>query len=93
MAKRVFERELARLRERVEFSWYNRLSFEDILRDAAKPSASQRDLLDLMNVDAAGVTHEGNSALHRLSSVANAPIFSHLDGFFDGAIVGGSMHS
>jgi signal transduction histidine kinase len=31
--------------------------------------------------------------LHRLSSVANAPIFSYLDGFFDGSIVGGSMHS
>ena len=46
-----------------------------------------------MSVDAAGVTHEGTTALHRLSSAANAPIFSYLDGFFDGSIVGGSMHS
>ena len=46
-----------------------------------------------MSVDAAGITHEGTTALHRLSTVANAPIFSYLDGFFDGSIVGGSMHS
>jgi hypothetical protein len=44
-----------------------------------------------MSVDAAGVTREGTTALHRLSSAANAPIFSYLDGFFDGSIVGGSM--
>ena len=46
-----------------------------------------------MSVDAAGVTHEATNALHRLSAAANAPIFSFLDGFFDGSIVGGSMHS
>jgi signal transduction histidine kinase len=46
-----------------------------------------------MSVDAVGVTHEGITALHRLSSAANAPIFSYLDGFFDGSIVGGSMQS
>ena len=33
------------------------------------------------------------TALNRLSAAANAPIFSYLDVFFDGSIVGGSMHS
>ena len=46
-----------------------------------------------MSVDAAGVVHEANTALNRLSSAANAPIFSYLDVFLGGAIVGGSMHS
>src|SRR5215831_9087293 len=47
----------------------------------------------LMNVDAAGVVHEGDRALTRLHAVANAPIFSLNDAFFGRAIVGGPMHS
>ena len=89
----VLERELAPLSGRVELRWYNRLSFEDILRDAANLPPHSAIFWHLMSVDAAGVTHEGNTALHRLSSAANAPIFSYLDVFFDGSIVGGSMHS
>ena len=89
----VLERELAPLSGRVELRWYNRLSFEDILKDAASIPPHSAIFWHLMSVDAAGVAHEGNTALHRLSSAANAPIFSYLDGFFDGSIVGGSMHS
>ncbi|MFY9959223.1 hypothetical protein [Bradyrhizobium sp.] len=89
----VLERELAPFSGRVELRWYNRLSFENILRDAASLPPHSAIFWHLMSVDAAGVTHEGNTALHRLSSAANASIFSYLDGFFDGSIVGGSMHS
>ena len=87
------ERELAPFSGRVELRWYNRLSFEDILKDAASLPPHSAIFWHLMSVDAAGVVHEGNTALSRLSSAANAPIFSYLDGFFDGSIVGGSMHS
>ncbi len=38
-------RELAPLTGRVELRWYNEKSFEEILKDAANTSASQRDLL------------------------------------------------
>jgi signal transduction histidine kinase len=89
----VLERELAPLSGRVELRWYNRLSFENILRDAARLPPHSAIFWHLMSVDAVGVTHEGITALHRLSSAANAPIFSYLDGFFDGSIVGGSMQS
>jgi hypothetical protein len=91
--QRVLERELAPLSGRVELRWYNRLSFEDILRDAAKLPPHSAIFWHLMSLDAAGVTHEANTALRRLSSAANAPIFSYLDVFFDGSIIGGSMHS
>ena len=87
------ERELAPFSGRVELRWYNRLSFEDILKDAANLPPHSAIFWHLMSVDAAGVAHEASSALSRLSSVANAPIFSYLDAFFGGAIVGGSMHS
>jgi hypothetical protein len=45
----------------------------------------------MLNVDAAGVTHEGGSALSRLSAVANAPIFAHDSTYFGEGIVGGPM--
>jgi signal transduction histidine kinase len=83
-------RELAPFSGRVELRWYNRLSFEDILKDAANLPPHSAIFWHLMSVDAAGVAHEASSALSRLSS---APIFSYLDAFFSGAIVGGSMHS
>jgi signal transduction histidine kinase len=89
----VLERELAPFSGRVELRWYNKLSFEDVLKDAAHLPPHSAIFWHLMSVDAAGVTHEGTAALHRLSAAANAPIFSYLDGFFDGSIVGGSMHS
>ena len=91
--QKVLERELAPLSGRVELRWYNGLSFENILRDAANLPPHSAIFWHLMSIDAAGVTHEGTEALRRLSSTANAPIFSYLDGFFDGSIVGGSMHS
>jgi signal transduction histidine kinase len=89
----VFERELAPLRGRIELRWYNRMSFEDILKDAAKLPPHSAIFWHLMSVDAAGVAHESNTALSRLSAVADAPIFSYLDVFFGSSIVGGSMHS
>jgi signal transduction histidine kinase len=46
-----------------------------------------------MSVDAAGVVHEGNTALRRLHSVANAPIFSYDESFFGNEIVGGPLLS
>jgi len=86
-------RVLAPLSGRVELKWYNKLSFEDILRDAARLPPHTAIFWHLMNVDAAGVVHEENAALNRLSAVASAPIFSHLDVFFGEAIVGGTMQS
>jgi C4-dicarboxylate-specific signal transduction histidine kinase len=46
-----------------------------------------------LSVDAAGVAHEGNAALDKLSAAANAPIFSYLDVWFGESILGGSMQS
>src|SRR3954447_20010558 len=86
-------REFSPFADRVSFIWSNDRSFEDILKQAAVLPPHSAIFWHLMSVDAAGVTHEGVDALHGLSATANAPIFSYLDGFFDGSIVGGSMHS
>ncbi len=86
-------RELAPLDRRVELRWYNERSFEEILIDAARLPPHSAIFWHLMNVDAAGVAHEANDALNKLSSSANAPIFSYDSSFFGEAIVGGPMHS
>src|SRR5215218_1188945 len=71
-------RELAPLAGRVQLKWYNELSFEDILKDAAHLPPHSAIFWHTMNVDAAGVAHEANSALSRVAATANAPIFSYL---------------
>jgi signal transduction histidine kinase len=86
-------RELAPLAGRVELKWYDERSFEEILIDAARLPPYSAIFWHLMNVDAAGVAHETNEALNKLSSSANAPIFSYDGSFFGEAIVGGPMHS
>ncbi len=78
---------------RMTFRWYNELSFEDILKDAAALPPRSAIFFELMSIDAVGVVHEGDTALKRLHAVANAPIFSYQDAFFGREIVGGPMHS
>src|SRR5262245_2848266 len=86
-------REARRFANRIMFTWYNELSFEDILKRAAALPSQSAIFWHLMNVDAAGVVHEDDKALKRLYAVANAPIFSYNDAFFGREIVGGPMHS
>ncbi len=52
------ERELAPFSGRVELRWYNRRSFENILKDAANLPPNSAIFWWLMSVDAAGVVHE-----------------------------------
>ena len=86
-------REFAPFAGRVELKWYNELSFEDILKDAANLPPHSAIFWHLMNIDAAGVVHEENVALNKLASVSKAPIFTYADTFYGEAIVGGPMHS
>jgi len=88
------KRETAHLSGRVKLKFYNEMSFEDILKDAANLPPHSAIFWHLMNVDAAGVAHETNVALSKLSAAANAPVFSYLDNFFgDSTTVVGPMHS
>ena len=68
-------RELAPFAGRVEFKWYNELSFENILKDAANLPPHSAIFWHLMNIDAAGVVHEENAALNKLYSVVQRADF------------------
>jgi hypothetical protein len=96
-AEQFWEGELRReakpFENRITFKWYSELSFQDILKDAAALPPRSAIIWESMSVDAAGGIHQGDTALTSLHSVANAPIFTYLAGFFGPEIVGGPMHS
>jgi signal transduction histidine kinase len=86
-------RELQPLEGRIEMRWYDKLSYEDLLKQTAALPPHSAIFWYQMIVDGAGIAHEGDRALQRLYATANAPIFSHDDAFFGREIVGGPMHS
>ena len=89
----VLQRELEPLSRRVTLKWYNELSFEEIVKDAASLPSDSAIFWHFLSVDAAGHAHEGNAALNKIAAEANAPIFTYLDVWFGEAILGGSMQS
>jgi signal transduction histidine kinase len=87
------KRELKPLESRVAFVYYADLSFAEILKRASALPPHTVLFWGLMSVDGAGVAQEGELALRSLHAVANAPIFSYQDAFFDRDTVGGPMLS
>ena len=85
----VLRKEFAPFADRLSFIWYNDRSFADILKHAAALPPYSAIFWHQMNVDAAGVVHDGDKGLSTLYAVANAPIFSFTDAFFGGEVVGG----
>ena len=80
-------------RGRLTLLWSDDRPFEAVVKYAATLPANTVIFWHLMNVDAAGVSYEGDTGLRKLYAVANAPIFSYDDGFFGQEVVGGPMNS
>jgi signal transduction histidine kinase len=78
---------------RVRFTWFNELSFNEMLTRAATLPPRSAILFALLSVDAAGVPHEAGEALDKLYAVADAPLFSESSVFFGRGIVGGPLNS
>ena len=78
---------------RVAFTWFNDLSFDEMLKRAAVLPPRSAMFFGLLSVDAAGVSHEEGKAITSLHAVANAPMFSYVDAYFGRGIVGGPLVS
>jgi signal transduction histidine kinase len=78
---------------RISFTFSNELSFAEILKRSAALPPHSAIFWQLMNVDAAGVAHEGVASFDRLYAAASAPIFSFHEIFFGRGLVGGPMRS
>jgi signal transduction histidine kinase len=85
--------ELKPFENRVAFTWFNELSFEEVLRRATALPPNTAIFFVLLSVDAAGVPHEEGKAMARLRAVTNAPIFGYSDVFLGQGIVGGPLIS
>jgi signal transduction histidine kinase len=86
-------RELSPLEGRIEIRWYDKLSFEDMLKQISALPQHSAIFWFQMIVDGAGVAHEGDRALTQLYATARAPIFTTDEAFFGREIIGGPMHS
>jgi PAS domain S-box-containing protein len=87
-----FRRAFEPFANRVNFIWFNDLSFDQMLERAAQLPPRSFILIGLFLRDALGVTYNQEEALQRLHAVANAPInglFQHQLGL---GIVGGRLY-
>jgi signal transduction histidine kinase len=96
-SERFWRQEIARVlkpyENRVSFVWWSDFSFDDMLTKAATLPPHSAIVWQLLNVDGAGVSHEGDAALNRMRAAANAPIFTYQGAYFGDRIVGGPMYS
>jgi signal transduction histidine kinase len=78
---------------RVELIFYNERPFEEILKELASMPPHSAVFFEQLAVDGAGAVYGDKDPLDRIYEVANAPIFSLDETYFNGEIVGGPMWS
>ena len=86
-----FRREFQRFTNRVSFTWFNDLSFEEMKRQAAALPAHSAIFYCFVTRDAVGVPYSDDAALKSLSAIANAPIFPVFESQFGQGVVGGRL--
>jgi signal transduction histidine kinase len=77
--------------DRVKITWFNDLTFGDMLERAATMPPQSAILWFLLSEDAAGVTYSQDSALEKMREVAVVPIFGMGDYELGRGIVGGPL--
>ena len=90
--REVFQKAAEPLANRINFTYYSDLSFDQMLQAVAKLPPNSYIFVLLLLRDAAGVTHNADEALQRLHQVANAPINGIFDHQLGLGIVGGRLY-
>jgi signal transduction histidine kinase len=88
---KLLQEEFRSFGKRVTFTWTHDLSLDEILAQAAALGPDTAILYGRLQVDAAGIPHEGDAALDRLHEVASVPIFGFSDNQLGHGIVGGPL--
>ena len=81
------------LKNNVELIFYGEQPLEDILKAVASLPPHTAIFYQQLAVDGAGAVYGDKEPLKRIYEVANAPIFSFDQSYFNGEIVGGPMFS
>ena len=88
----AFQKATEPFASRIKFTYYNDLSFDQMLKRVAKLPSDSYIFVILLRRDASGVTHNADEALQRLHQVANAPINSIFSNELGLGIVGGRLY-
>jgi signal transduction histidine kinase len=91
--REVFQKEYDGFADRIAFSFTNDLTLDEMRAQAAHLQRDTAILYVTVQVDAAGVPHEGDAALEKLHEVAPVPIFGFSDNQLGRGIVGGPLMS
>ena len=78
---------------KVELIFYNERPFEEILKEVASLPPHHTIFFQQLAVDGVGAVYGDKEPLKRIYEVANAPIFTFDDSYFNGEVVGGPMFS
>ena len=81
------------LKNKVELIFYGEQPLEEILKEVASLPPHTAIFYQQLAVDGAGAVYGDKEPLKRIYEVANAPIFSFDQTYFNGEIVGGPMFS
>ena len=81
------------LANKVELIFYGEQPFAEILKEVAGLPPHTAIFYQQLGVDGAGAVYGDKDPLKRIAEVANAPIFSYDQSYFNGEIVGGPMFS
>ena len=95
--ERAWQEELARefqpLADRLTVTWFNELSFTEMLKRSAALPANSAIFYLLLSVDAKGFTQSEERVLAELHETANAPIFGAFSHQIGRGVVGGPILS
>ena len=81
------------LANRAELIFYNERTFQEILKELASLPPHTAIFFQQLGVDGAGAVYGDKEVLERIYEVANAPIFTFDESYFNGGVVGGPMFS
>ncbi len=95
--ERAWREELVRdfqsFADRLTLTWFNELSFAEMLKRSATLPANSALLYGLLSVDAKGFTQTEDRVLAELHEVANAPLFGLFSHQMGSGVVGGPILS
>ena len=79
-----------RFENQLTFTWFDNLSFAEMLDRSSTLPANSAIFYVLLNIDAKGITRSADNVISELHARANAPIFALQSGLLGKGIVGGS---
>jgi signal transduction histidine kinase/ABC-type uncharacterized transport system substrate-binding protein/ActR/RegA family two-component response regulator len=84
-------REFQRFENQLTFTWFDKLSFDEMLNRSAALPANSAIFYVLFSIDAKGIAYSEHSVLPELHARANAPIFGAQSPQLGKGIVGGPL--